>query len=84
MICVVCRNDGSSDKLISLQLTRDEMNLTVNQVPVHVCNSCGEGYLDEDVAIRLLQAAEAIFLQGTLENVHDYMELIFQISAEDH
>ena len=75
MICLICRQAETVDGLTSVHFERGEMSLIVNNVPAHVCPGCGEAYVDEDVAIRLLREAEAISTAGELDNVIEYDDL---------
>jgi hypothetical protein len=53
-------------------LEREEFRLLINRVPAHICPSCGEAIVDEDVAIQLLSEAEDSFEQGMREDVREY------------
>jgi YgiT-type zinc finger domain-containing protein len=66
MICLICRQAKTVDGLTSVRLERNEMRLVFNSVPARVCPSCGEAYVDEDVAVRLLQDAEKMSKVGML------------------
>ena len=48
------------------------MKLTVNNVPARICPSCGEAYVEEDVAAQLLREAEEMSQVGTLDVVREY------------
>jgi YgiT-type zinc finger domain-containing protein len=76
MICLICRQAEITDSRISFPLLRGEMILTVKHVPAYVCPGCGEGYLEEEITMKLLQGAEAVFHSGTIEKTCDYEELI--------
>jgi YgiT-type zinc finger domain-containing protein len=58
MICLVCHQAELVDGLTSVRLERGELRLVVSDVPARLCPSCGEAYLGEHTAIRLLQSAE--------------------------
>lgn len=58
MNCLICRQAETVDGLTSVHFERGEMKLMVNNVPARVCPSCGETYVEEDVAVRLLNHAE--------------------------
>ena len=75
MICLLCRQAESVDGVTSVLFERGEMKLTVNHVPARVCPSCGEAYVEEDVALRLLQGAEELSAAGELDAVNEYNEL---------
>jgi len=75
MNCLICRQAEIVDGLTSVNFERDEMKLLVNNVPARVCPSCGEAYVNEDVAVRLLQGAEQRVRAGVMEDVVEYMEI---------
>lgn len=61
------------DGLTSVTLERDEIKLVVYGVPARVCPSCGEAYVAEDVAVRLLQRAEQMIETGEHEEIWNYV-----------
>ena len=72
MICLICRQAETVGGLTSVNFERGEMKLTVNNVPARVCPSCGEAYVEEDVAVKLLQEGEEKYQAGTLDVVLDF------------
>jgi len=39
----------------------------VKNVPARVCPSCGEAYVEENIAVRLLQEADKTYRTGNLD-----------------
>ena len=72
MICLICRQAEIVDGLTSVTFERGETKLVVNKVPACVCPSCGEAYVDEEVALRLLQDAEEISKAGMLDIILEF------------
>jgi YgiT-type zinc finger domain-containing protein len=72
MICLICRQAETIDGLTSVKFERGEMRLLVNHVPARVCLSCGEAYLDDEVAMRLLREAEETSKEGISDDVTEY------------
>jgi YgiT-type zinc finger domain-containing protein len=72
MICLICRQSDIVDGFTSITLEREEFRLLINHVPAHICPSCGEAIVDEDVAIQLISEAENSFEQGMREDVREY------------
>ena len=72
MICLICRQAETIDGITSVDFERGEMRLVINHVPARVCPSCGEAYLDEEVAMRLLRAAEETSKLGISDHVTEY------------
>ena len=73
MICLICRQAETVDGLTSVTFERDEMRLVVNNVPARICPSCGEAYVEEDVAVKLLRAVEGLSAAGVMDGVIDYV-----------
>ena len=72
MKCLICRQAEIVDGLTSVTFERGEMRLVVNHVPARICPSCGEAFVDEDVAVRLLRSAEAMSEAGALDDVLEF------------
>ena len=72
MICLICRQAETVDGLTSVHFERGEMRLVVNNVPARVCPSCGEAYVEEDVAVQLLRDAEAMSAAGEMDGEVEY------------
>jgi YgiT-type zinc finger domain-containing protein len=72
MQCLICRQAEIVDGLTSMTFERGEFRLVVNSVPARVCPSCGEAYVEEDVAVRLLREAEEVSARGAMDNVREY------------
>ena len=49
------------------------MTLVVKGVPARVCPNCGEEYVDEETAARLLHAAEEAARAGVQVEIREYV-----------
>jgi YgiT-type zinc finger domain-containing protein len=72
MICLICRQAETVNELTTVHFERGELRLIVNKVPARVCPGCGEAYVEEDVAVRLLRDAEAMSAAGEVDRVIEY------------
>ena len=72
MICLLCRQAETLDGLTTVRFERGEMRLVVNNVPARVCSSCGEAYVEEDVAMWLLREADAMSAAGGVNGEVEY------------
>jgi YgiT-type zinc finger domain-containing protein len=72
MICLICRQAELLEGFTSVKFDRGEIHLVINNVPARVCMSCGEAYVEEDVAMRLLQDAEEMSEAGILDAHSEY------------
>ena len=73
MICLLCRQAETVDGFTSATFERDETRLVVRQIPARVCPSCGEAYMDEDVAVALLRQLEELSAAGIMETVIKFL-----------
>jgi len=64
MMCLICRQAETIDGLTSVNFERGEMRLFIKNVPARVCPSCGEAYVEEEVALQLLREAEEMSKAG--------------------
>ena len=72
MKCPICRNGETGPGKATVTLERNGVILVVKGVPARVCGNCGEEYVDEDAARRLLEAAENDLKAGIKLDVRDY------------
>ena len=72
MNCLICRQAEIVDDFTSITFEREEFRLLINHVPAHICPSCGESIVGEDVAVRLLSVAEDVVNEGIIEEIRDY------------
>ena len=72
MICVICRQAEIIDGPTSISFQRGEMHLTIKSVPARFCPNCGEVYVEEEVAVQLLQRAEELDKEGNSDVYAEY------------
>jgi len=74
-ICLICRQAETVDGPTSVHFERGEMKLVIRNVPARVCPSCGEAYVEEDVAVRLLRQADETSMAGIFDGECEYDSL---------
>lgn len=72
MICLICRQAEIVDGITSVRFERGEMRLVVNRVPARICPNCEEAFVDEEIAVQLLQDAENLSKAGILQLAYEY------------
>ncbi len=72
MKCVICKNGQTKPGRATVTLERQETTLVVKNVPAEVCTNCGEEYVDEKAASRLLRIAEEVAQKGVQVDVRSY------------
>jgi YgiT-type zinc finger domain-containing protein len=62
--CLICRQAQLAPGFATVSLKREDINLSIGSIPANICSSCGEAYLEELVARRLLIIAENSIRMG--------------------
>ena len=73
MKCVVCKLGETRPGTATVTLEREGVTLVIKGVPARVCANCGEEYVDEEIAGRLLQAAEEAAQAGVQVDIREYV-----------
>lgn len=73
MLCLICHSAQTVTGVASIDFERDEFRAVIHQVPAQICPACGESYLDEDVAVALLQKLEKNLTEGELDVIQVYV-----------
>ena len=72
MKCAICRHGDTQPGTTTVTLERDALTLVVKGVPARVCDTCGEQYVNEETAARLLRTAEDAARAGVQVDVRAY------------
>lgn len=75
MICIICKQAEVVLGTATVTLERGGLTLVVKHVAARVCPNCGEEYVDEDAALRVLAMAEQAAQSGVLVDVREYAPL---------
>lgn len=72
MRCVICKQADVLPGTATVTLEREGMTLVVKHVAARVCQNCGEEYVDESAAARLMETAEQSARAGVQVDVREY------------
>ena len=72
MIGLICKNAETEAGTITVTLERDALTLVIKAVPAAVCPNCGEAYVDDEIAGRLLETAEELHRSGAQIDVREF------------
>ncbi|HWS83900.1 MAG TPA: type II toxin-antitoxin system MqsA family antitoxin [Ktedonobacteraceae bacterium] len=73
MKCVICKYGETAPGKVTVTLEDNGATVVIKEVPARVCQTCGEEYVDEDIATRLLQIAEEASQAGVQIDVRRYV-----------
>ena len=72
MKCPICKTGQTAAGHVTVTLERAGATLVFKMVPAAVCEVCGEQYVDEQIAAKLLKQAEAAAKAGVQVEVRSY------------
>ena len=64
MKCVICKNGQTVNQTVTVTLEQNGKTFVFKEVPVRVCENCGEQYLEEEISRRLLSLAKEAAKSG--------------------
>ena len=73
MKCVVCKQAETHPGKATVTLERDGVTLVIKGVPARICPNCGEEYVDQEIAGKLLEAAEEAAGAGVQVDIREYV-----------
>lgn len=72
MRCVICKQAETVPGTATVTLEREGLTLVVKGVPARVCPNCGEEYVDDVVAERLLALVDQAARAGVLVDIRQW------------
>jgi len=72
MKCVICKHGETRSGAVTVTLDRDGITVVFRSVPALVCDNCGEEYVDDTTAARVLEAFERAIEEGVVLDVRQY------------
>ncbi|TSA06314.1 MAG: type II toxin-antitoxin system MqsA family antitoxin [Deltaproteobacteria bacterium] len=73
MKCVICKQGETRPGKTTVTLERDGLTIVIKNVPAQVCVNCGEEYVDDKTASRLLKTAEEAARSGVQVDIREYI-----------
>lgn len=72
MMCVICKQAEVVPGTATITLEHEGLTLVVKHVAARICPGCGEEYVDEDAALRVLDMAERAAQAGVVVDVREH------------
>lgn len=72
MKCVICQYGETQPGKATVSLTKDEMIVVFKEVPAHICENCGEEYVEESVQEKLFELMNDAERQGIKIDIRVY------------
>jgi YgiT-type zinc finger domain-containing protein len=72
MKCAICHEGHTKPGFINSKLERNGVIAIIKEVPALICDKCGEEYLEDGIAGKLLAQAEDVFNSGKPVEIIDF------------
>ena len=72
MKCMICKHGETKLGTTTVTLEKDRTTIVFKEVPAHICDNCGEKYIDDDVTKELLKRAREIANRGVEVDIRKY------------
>jgi len=73
MKCVICKHGETTPGASTVTLVRSAATLVIKHVPADICSNCGEEYVKEGIAEKLLAVADAMEKTGVQISIQEFV-----------
>lgn len=72
MRCLICKQADTQPGRTTVTLERGQVTLVIKDVPARVCPNCGEDYVEEDTASKLIDILDQASKAGVQVDIRQY------------
>jgi len=72
MKCMICKHGETKKGTTTVTLEKGNSTIVFKEVPAHICDNCGEKYIDESTTKELLKKAREIVKNGVEVDIRKY------------
>ncbi len=72
MKCMICKHGETKKGTTTVTLEKGGSTIVFKEVPAHICDNCGEKYIDDSVTKELLKKARKIVETGVEIDIRKY------------
>ena len=72
MKCMICKHGKTKEGTTTVTLEKGSSTIVFKEVPAHICDNCGEKYIDASTTKELLNKARHIVKNGVEVDIRKY------------
>lgn len=72
MKCVICKHGELKPGISSVMFERENATIVIKEVPVDICDNCGEKYIPDKIAEQIMSLVESVKSQGIILDVRNF------------
>ncbi len=69
---MICKHGETKKGITTVTLEKDNSTIVFKEVPAHICDNCGEKYIDDSTTKELLNKARKIVKSGVEVDIRKY------------
>jgi YgiT-type zinc finger domain-containing protein len=69
---MICKHGETKKATTTVTLEKGSSTIVFKEVPAHICDNCGEKYIDESTTKELLKKARSIVQNGVEVDIRKY------------
>lgn len=72
MKCIICRHGELKPGITSLMFEKDGSTIVIKEVPADICDNCGETYVPDNIAEKIMEQIDLAVKQGIIVDVRKF------------
>jgi len=72
MKCVICKHGELKPGITSVLFEKNETTVVIKSVPVDMCDNCGETYVSDMIAGKIMELVESVEKQGIIVDIRNF------------
>ncbi len=75
MKCLICKHGETQLGDTTVTLEKNGSIIVIKHVPAHVCDNCGEKYVDSEISAELLKKGQEIINNGVEVDIREFQSV---------
>ena len=72
MKCVICKHGELKPGITSVLFEKNGTTVVIKSVPVDMCDNCGETYVSDSIAEKIMALVESVEKQGIIVDIRNF------------
>lgn len=72
MKCVICKHGELKPGITSVLFEKNGTTVVIKSVPVDMCDNCGETYVSNSIAEKIMALVESVEKQGIIVDIRNF------------
>ena len=74
MKCVICKHGDLKPGITTVMFEKDGSTIVIKEVPADICDNCGETYVPDSIAEKIMKEVESAVSSGIIIDVRNFSQ----------